>query len=372
MHFVLAASLQFPFFMKQQALLFLLGTALAEGSSGFVNLKDGSFQHSIKNENLERLELTYSSRQNATGIFGAGWCSLLDIEILPSRGRMLELKKCDRTTRFQKAKTSALLNADLDIFSPISKAEEQLERHGDEYSYRLGSEKWSFDNKGQWMSLTRGGVAVAQVLHRSPNSLRIQAKGEIIDLEFNSTNKVRKLSRQGAPLVLFSYTGAQLTGVQGQSNGKFLQSWTFTYDSDDNMTSLTGGGSPRVNLGYDRRTDRVATVEGRRECVEKFEYDTPEGPANGPSAFSEVRLVSQSFAECKRHRQLLTRIENRFLRTSSGELLLVETQIDTQNVERNLRFHPILGSVAKDSSVPQTKTQIFKPKARPETRLASE
>lgn len=361
--------------MKQQALLFLLGTALAEGSSGFVNLKDGSFNLNPESKQLQILELNYSSRRNSQGIFGAGWCSLLDWEIRPGRGRLLELKNCDVIQRFEKAKTSALVGSKTQYFESLDDEQDRIEENAASYVYHANGKTYHFDPKGRLFAIESFEQVQLRVLARSKTSLRLQVHGELIDLATNSGGLVQKWKQAQNPELHFRYNGRQLTRL----NSPRSPAWNFAYDPFDNMTAYGRGESPQVFLDYDRATDRVVKVQSSQDCPEKFEYELVEGlPTNRPSRIKtatsahEFTLISSSWFECKSERYLNTRIQNRFLKTPGGEVLLSESWIKTKDRIRHLEFHPILGSLVRDTNHANKNDKEFNPQVRPKTRLASE
>lgn len=341
-----------------------------------MNLKDGSFQTSITASSLQRLELNYSSRRNFTGAFGTGWCSILDLEIRKGRGQILELINCDQVTRFQPAKTSALLKSEAQYFEALEDTEQQLELQDRRMNYRHEGRTYRFDDKGQLQSIDDAQGSFYRILGKSPTGLRVQVQGQLLDLEMNAERFVIAVTGLAQSQLKLKYDGAHLSSVEESKVSQLEAPRTlvsYQYDQDGNMTNYQDGrGGPPVFLGYDRPTDRVVTVRGRKECLEKFEYDRPGGPVNGPSAFSPLRLRSRYFIVCKNHEQLISELENDFLKTRSQELILTQSRFLTQERIRTLSFHPLLGTIERESSTANPNSESFKPKARPKARLASE
>lgn len=357
-------------------LVFLLGTAFLEAAVAFVNLKDGSFHYPLKDHSLKLLDLEYSNRRNSIGHWGAGWCSALDLELHPGRGEIIEFKHCDRVQRFQKAKTSSLVKNESQFFESVDDSDVTIELANKQFfAHNRNSQRlYTFDVHGFLISIHEENTVALRVLSRSTAGLRVQIHGEILDLTFNKRRQVVSLKIGPTNTYTFQYDGARLMTISKPPTEpiKAISTTQFTYDSAENMTAYQTTGSPPIFIGYDRATDRVSTVQGRRECLEKFEYDQPEGPKSGPSVVSEVRLSSRAKLECATQHQLLSELQTRYLKTTSNELILIESTITTQELIRQMQFHPITGASTRETVTANPHSQNFVPTARPKTRLASE
>lgn len=353
--------------------MFLLGTALAEGSSGFVNLKDGSFQTKISNDSLERLALDYSSRRNATGLFGAGWCSTLDRQLRPGRGKQIEFVDCDVVLKLSPAPVSALVKGE----NASYRAEDgtTLEREGRSYLLQTANRLHRFDLDGQLIETVENEVTTYKLLDARSSGdgrrLRLQVRGQLMDLTLDSQGLVQFLTRLGNGRLAFRYDGRRLSSVNESAllkTNSIQELASFAYDTEDNMTEESRGGTP-VFIGYDRRADRVRTVKSENECSENYEYETRAGPKNGPALVSEVVQVRRL---CETTTQLILRLENDYLKTPDAELILIESRRINARDKTIRRFHPLLGSLEEQRTTPNLNRQEFQPNVRPKTRLASE
>lgn len=339
-----------------------------------MNLKDGSYQTQPSPERLQRLALDYSSRRNVTGVFGAGWCSELDREIRPGRGDRFELRDCDRITRFEPVKTTALANGPKTyVASDDDGNPARLERNANGFRVESEQRRYRFDKYGQLTETTEDGATVYRRLDDrrvgGVRSLRAQVRGELMDLTFKK-DRLTRLSTPKAPALEFRYDGARLVAVNESALKITTEIATYAYDTEDNMTQESRDGGNPVFIGYDRRADRVRTVRGQNECAERYDYDHDAGPPNGPAAVLTER--SRVIRQCPTTEQLILQIENDYLRTETNELLLTESRRISQDQILRRRFHPLLGSVESERREPNPQSHQFAPVARPKTRLASE
>lgn len=372
--------------MKIQALVLLLGTTLAEGSSGFVNLKDGSYQTQLSSPLAMRLEISYSSRRNHTGLFGTGWCSLLDQDIRQGRGQRYEYRDCDRVQRFEPAPTTLLIDSNTHLYQATENGlTSRLEKDPTGFLLESGPKRLRFTSAGELLEILDGPrviyrrLAVTKV--NGETRVRAQLRGQLIDFAVSDANFVTSLEAGSDERLSLSYVGSRLIRAgrasgAGSAASSFAEE--FRYDQEGNMTDDAGAGGRPVRIAYDRAADRVRTVEGPGSCPEKFEYQVRAGPKNGPAAVSgepstELRTEIADVTEiCPQITRLKLRIENDYLVTPESELILIESRRLTRNETRRRRFHPLLGTLESDRREPPTGPEKFLPRARPKTRLATE
>lgn len=355
-----------------------------------MNLKDGSFQTQLPNDSLERLALDYSSRRNVTGVFGAGWCSALDLRVRPGRGRRLEVLDCDRVSRFAPAPVSALVKDAPLVYAAEDDAGALLQREGRAYRLELGTRVHRFSLDGELLESFENDTPVYRRLSEAPaghgRRLRVQARGQLMDLTLNAQGLVTGLTRLGHGELSFAYDGRRLSavregavltaaGVGAATAATATELARFAYDAEDNLIQEARGGTA-VFIDYDRRADRVRKFRGGGECLEKYEYDLDAGPENGPAAVSGPAQRHTEIARvrrvCARETTLLLQLENDYLRAADGELILIESRRLTRDGLHRRLYHPLLGSVEAERREPNPQTQLFQPVARPKTRLASE
>lgn len=343
-----------------------------------VNLRDGSFEFFAARDKaapLGALSLKYSSRMNSMSHFGLGWCSQLDAELKVNRSAELELHLCDQILRYQKVKAAQLTEDQTLFFTRNDDRDDQIELNPFGYIRRHRGQVWNFDNEGMLVSSGTRETTQLQILSRKPTSWSVQAEGQVLQLTVGASGLVSQIHSATAPTVQdlhFYYDGARLVKMTATGTA----GWSFKYDSGDNMTGLENPGLGVKNfIEYDRSTDRVLAVEGRRVCAEKFDYELVEGPLSAsetePSSFT---ARAQSTLDCPQFTKLLTRIDVQYFKLKDGQVLIRSFSGATEGNRRNVRFHPIFGTttksqhekiegldfefVAKQKQPPGTKTRL--------------
>ncbi|HVK61161.1 MAG TPA: DUF6531 domain-containing protein [Bdellovibrionales bacterium] len=204
-------------------------------------------------QNGVQLTRTYSSRSTHNGIFGYGWCSPLEAEIiLPN----LALQECDRRTQ-------------LTLGQSVQRIDDTYVVRGSGKSLRV------FD--GASGRLVQIGFPTGKSLNLEYDRgglLQDAATGEGLKMRFRfdaQARKVRRIELSTGTNLEFDYQGLDLT--------RALNSWTntyrFTYDSLHNLTQISYPDQSSEDIVYNTDRDQAVLFRGRNGCRENYNYANP-------------------------------------------------------------------------------------------------
>lgn len=370
----------------------LLASRLAEGSSGPVNLKDGSFHLDFANiansKLLAGIDANYSSRRLGRGLLGPGWCTNLDIEIRRGRGTNLEIQNCDHVLHFTPLPGANLTDPQVQVYQlqQDSPVEYRLEQSTDS-THLVRRERtlegltttiWVFNKIGQLISLMadQDGLRKNQivVLSRRREGLRLQLNSQLVDVQLSlgpdGFPRMGKLSgRQECHRFLWQknvFVGLQDCGPESAA----LQ-MEFDYDVNGNMTHLKRTET-EMWLNYDSRWDRVTEIRERADCYEQFKYETSI-PTPPPQGLANLTSTTSQWKVCPASETLQVRLEIQALVAPQGQTVLRRLVRHTAKQTIHLDFHPLTGQwVGRKIIQNKQSDSDFNPRSRLKTRMASE
>ncbi len=255
-----------------------------------VDLGDLSYHVSDDDFGIQR---TYNSRRVREGLFGFGWCSVIETQLVFGPDGKPNILTCDGILKTHDAQT--------------------MPRIGSEWIWNSGPGRWpiykfSADGKLRFLGakLNQGYVVIwgehSVVLQQTAASTYNQivfhfakrkslastvekvtaSQGNI----FERISKMEILSNDRSRS--FDYQNGLLTKIQDAATGHSQ----FTYNLERNMSLLTGPGRMRRQILYDKNNDEIKEVKREDGCFEFYER-----PKNTEAA--RARLICQSPALLK-------------------------------------------------------------------------
>lgn len=246
--------------------LFLIAAARAQAD---VDTKEGAFHTTQTDLSIQvgksevwKLSRRYSSRSNAIGIFGLGWCSDLDRQLIVVDSDHMIFKNCDQvihyrnSSRFPAAVPPAALVADGDSVSQVARlADGSLRR-------TAGFLSEIYNSKGQMQSMQMAPGREIKIL-RTAEGLPLEilfASGIRIGLRFDRS-RVQSLVGPLGQEVSYLYQGSLLQEVR-LPGGTLIR---MRYDDNQNLSQILATGQPPITVTYDPKLDLVTSLKASKK-----------------------------------------------------------------------------------------------------------
>lgn len=302
-----------------------------------VNMKDASYNRTdvdvfTTSDHSLDIERVYDSRSLRSGLFGFGWCSVLDTRVLPMSADRVRVQDCgtDGTIIFTaKAKTAG------PYFSP-TRPNESLEFDGLSFTRTLKDGTLQrFDRDGRLLSLRRkeGGWielrysksgAIAEL--RSQTGLRLRVETHM------ANGKIACLRPSIGKDICYRYKGDDLLAALGSPLGYSR----YQYDRFHNLISARIPTQAEESISYDTEKDRVISLTGVDGCRQTLSYRSA---ADRP----RDHYFSQSVKTCGGRLVSETEIEFQLKTNPDGTKYLERTKWSRGMDSLEILYHPSSG-----------------------------
>lgn len=220
-------------------LLFCISSGFGPHANADINMMEASFKTSFIDAQIDGLNLTrsYDSRSTYSGLFGFGWCSNLDVEIV-RLADSVALRECGTEKKVKVTfETSSYL---------YKRNDGSIQRFAIEDGSLTGIKIPGHTE----VPITRG--------RGSPDQ-----RHKVL-LELDDAKRVIRVENSG-----FTYgpEGNLLSAKNSWSN-----TYKYDYDRLHNLTLISYPDNTSEKLTYDTDHDRVTSFEGRNGCTETYRH----------------------------------------------------------------------------------------------------
>jgi hypothetical protein len=227
---------------------------------------------------------TYRSRSLFKGVFGQGWCSVLDSKIEFRKKEEILLTDCSSPLpiRFK-------LDSTASRYVNIKDSQDWIQSsfgHYTRYKNKLKSMRFNF--KGEMRSLFQDKKEIE--FSRDTRGLITQASinGSILmKLRWHPLLSLIEKIETNKSSVLYKYSGFQLTKVYPT---EFLDQKQYNYDDLDNLTERSNKKEKLV-IEYDKQEDRVLKIKS--SCIDQFHYSSLKGRVISSKMTTSCPVASQ-------------------------------------------------------------------------------
>jgi Domain of unknown function (DUF6531) len=309
-----------------------LSLTVSGRASAAVNMWSGGFQKTwtdleFSGRSSLSLKRNYNSRSMTTGLFGFGWC-LEDLEarLKPLTDDNWRLVTCLGPVDFVKQGNGEWvheLSGSMLLKTPMG-LERKTEDGGSQiFSMSGGLERIRRPN-GEILAVTRDSQGRPE---RIASSLGPQIKivydpqnSRVVRVEAseNVTGKISKLA--------YRYKEGNLTEAADEAASLFL----YSYDAFHNLTRTDYSDKTFETLNYDDAQDHVSRIRTRDNCVETYQFQTPE----------KEHLVSTAEKSCAGQKISSTRHEYWHRTDGEGRVYLSQARVTQGKTVVSRNFEP--------------------------------
>lgn len=214
---------------------------LSHSAQADINMMEASFKTSFIDAQVEGLKIsrTYDSRSTYSGLFGFGWCSNLDVQLVRLSTAVV-IRECgiERPAKVSFDKNSYLF------------------KRSDGSTQRFAVED------GSLTGIQTPGHTEVPILRQRGSERRK------IFLELDELKRVRKITADGLESdFVYGPDGTLRSAKNAWSN-----TYKYDYDRLHNLTRIFYPDNTTETLTYDTDHDRVTSFEGRNGCTETYRH----------------------------------------------------------------------------------------------------
>lgn len=311
--------------------------ATTQSAHAMVDMKNGNYTDTMIDLQVSgggyalKIERTYNSRSNFSGMYGYGWCSEQETTLEKTPEGFLKLQQCGAGQEFIFKPKTATANADVDKTvnaiatyyksinsnaseTTIDTLKDQVRndinlrsRWAKEAKYSGGEvkkgtvfvsetlevEKIEYDGSVYTRTLSDGGTQkfntsgrMTAQYDKNGNSLKLNYTGEnlkdVVDnmgrklsFTYYPNRRVKDITGPNGFKAEYKYNGEDLVEVKNQ----WKNTYKFDYDSNHNLTKIVFPDKSFKALTYDQKNDLVTSfgdraLDGAAPCKESYEYFT--------------------------------------------------------------------------------------------------
>lgn len=252
--------------------------------NGSLILQDSEFLTASSSGFKWELHRTYRSRSLFKGVFGQGWCSVLDSKIEFKKKEEIELTDCSSPLPI-----TFKLDPTATRYVNVKDAQDWIQSGFGQYTRFKNKNKASrFNYKGELKSLFHNKKEIE--LFRGARGLIEQAtvnKKVLMKLKWHPLLSLIEKVEDSKSSVLYKYSGFQLIRVYPTA---FLEQKTYNYDDLDNLTERSNRKEKLV-IEYDKQEDRVLKIKS--SCVDQFHYSLKQGRVISSKMTTECPVASR-------------------------------------------------------------------------------
>lgn len=261
------------------------------------------------------LSRSYDSRSTYSGLFGFGWCSTLDTELIQTN-RGFNIRECG---------TRKPATADL---KPKLENNSYVVKQNDGVLLRF-----ALDN-GRLTGLQSPGHTEVQILRARRNLPRRDATGEgdkrnQVLLELDDSGRVIRIEAATRADFLYGPEGNLLSTKNAWSN-----TYNYKYDRLHNLTEVAYPDNTKETLTYDTDFDRVTSFQGRNSCKEIYRHFVEE---NTPKK-KQLSQLSIATLTCPHLAPRETRFEFKFKKRQDNRWALANLSLTRDGKTQKTQF----------------------------------
>lgn len=214
------------------------------------------------------LHRTYRSRSLFKGVFGQGWCSVLDTKIEFKKKAEITLTDCASPLPM-----TFKLDSTASRYVNIKDKQDWIQSSFGHYTrYKNKIKSFRFNYKGEMGSLYQSKKEIELI--RDTRGLITEAKikdQSLMRLKWHPLLSLVEKIETHKSTVLYKYSGFQLIKVYPTA---FLDQKQYDYDDLDNLTERSNKKEKLV-IEYDKQEDRVLKIKS--SCIDQFHYSLQQG-----------------------------------------------------------------------------------------------
>lgn len=297
-----------------------------------VNMWSGGFQKTwtdleFSGRGSLALKRNYKSRSMTTGLFGFGWC-LEDLEahLQPLADDSWRLVTCNGPLDFVRQGTDEWIHEASG--SMLRKTPSGMERKTEDGGTQIFTSSGGLDEirrpSGETLVVTRDSKDRPE---RITSSLGPQIK-LVYDPQNSRVVRVEgsESAASKAVRLTYRYKEGNLTEAADEAASLFL----YSYDAFHNLTRIDYSDKTFESLNYDDAQDRVARIRNRDNCVESYDFQTPQ----------KDHLVSTAEKTCSGLKVSSTRHEYWHRIDSAGQIYLAQARVTRGKSVVSSNFEP--------------------------------
>lgn len=236
--------------------------------NGSLILQDSEILTSPSSDFKWELHRTYRSRSLFKGVFGQGWCSVLDSKIEFKIKEEISLTDCSSPLPI-----TFRLDSTASKYVNIKDSQDWIQSSFGHYTrYKNKIKSVRFNYKGEMSSLFQNKTEIE--FDRDTRGLITQThiKGQsLMKLRWHPLLSLIEKIETSKSSVLYKYSGFQLIKVYPTA---FLDQKIYNYDDLDNLTERSNKKEKLV-IEYDKQEDRVLKIKS--SCIDQFYYSLQQG-----------------------------------------------------------------------------------------------
>ena len=259
---------------------FIFGiTTLTLSANASVDVQSSSYKDSwidlyIKSKSAPiAIKRNYQSRSVLTGVFGYGWCTILDHKVIRDKNNYIKILSCSDTsgtlyTQTQPAPENAPQISN--VFTAGNRPFERVRKINNTYIRSLPDHSVErYNDEGRIIEyVDREGRSLKFKYNRRGHVVRIYSDIDQIQLRYTRMGRVREIRNRYGVAASYRYKGDNL--VQGRSAWDNV--YQFKYDEFHNLQQIEYPDDTTKHVVFDSINDRVIGFKDRNDCFESFRY----------------------------------------------------------------------------------------------------
>lgn len=227
-------------------------------ASATVNIQNASYKKEVKIglNSKNQLTLIYNSRSNYRGIFGFGWCSPFERQLLIYPNNKFSIKSCDQSK-------------DVDKVSQIEKTYQVSSEIGEVEIYSAQGRLLSFTDsyKNHWVLIyDKNEILSAFQVDKDSYDIKFVPNKIFVELIKNDSSK--KATK-------FSYEKDNLTNIASllkstENRQELKKKFTFSYDKVHNLVIFKDHQGLIEKMYYNVYSDQIIFWQSADECRHNF------------------------------------------------------------------------------------------------------
>jgi YD repeat-containing protein len=260
--------------MKAQ-IIFLTTLLVSLSAWSLVDVRNANFTDVIVDVDFPNVSVNpttriYNSRSQEKGIFGFGWCSLIETSLNIQDAKTLILKECgaghEITFRLQKDGNFVSENNPADA----------IEKKNALYFRMRNQFQQEFSAKGQMTAQYDKNLNGFRMTYDSENRIEKLSfqNGVQARFSYNSDGFVREINSPGIDSLTYLYQKENLMSVTNAQK----QVVEYKYDSGRNLNEITYPDRSSKKITYDQANDWVTAIQDSQGCTENIKYTEKKKP----------------------------------------------------------------------------------------------
>lgn len=239
------------------------------------------------------LEIQYDSRSLHQGLFGSGWCSLIESQLVLSSGQPPILQICS-----------------------LSLPEASIQQKSNPFKVQYEDKIFLFNKKGRLVKLKQKEREIF-IQYDKDQIQSIKINQDLYSFFYDpAKNQVIKIAAKGST-ARFNFKKDLLSKFQIFNSVGKTKIHSFQYDGLSNLTSLEINHEHLASIFYDNE-DRVVRVQTPNQCESLYVYKMSEQS-------SLVSLTSYVTRRCPHSELTQRQVLSQFRVLNSSELKLIQT-----------------------------------------------